>query len=130
MPMQRRVISSMAGVPSMISSAAIPATGQPRTTRGQSPQASMVVSPTASSALPDGRHVLDADPVQLEVLPVGHVAGVPRVRRGDLGDGAQLLGGELPAVDADPHHEELVVELVRLEDRRSCPPSMPGLRWV
>ena len=33
----------------MISSAAMPATGQPRMTRGQSPQASVVYSPTASS---------------------------------------------------------------------------------
>lgn len=39
----------MAGVPSMISSAAIPATGEPRMTRGVSPQASVVDRPTASS---------------------------------------------------------------------------------
>ena len=40
----------MAGVPSMISSAAIPATGEPRTTRGVSPQASVVDRPTDSSS--------------------------------------------------------------------------------
>ena len=40
--MKRSTISSTAGVPSMISSALIPATGEPRTTRGQSPQASVV----------------------------------------------------------------------------------------
>ncbi len=33
----------------MISSAAMPATGDPSTTRGQSPQASVVDSPTPSS---------------------------------------------------------------------------------
>jgi hypothetical protein len=39
----------MAGVPSMISSSAIPATGEPKITRGVSPQASIVVSPAFSS---------------------------------------------------------------------------------
>ena len=43
------MISSMAGVPSMISSLATPATGDPSTTRGESPHASMVSRPTASS---------------------------------------------------------------------------------
>ncbi len=42
-------MSSIAGVGSMISSAAIPATGLEITTRGTSPQASVVYSPTASS---------------------------------------------------------------------------------
>ena len=41
-PIQRSTISSMAGVPSMISSALMPATGEPSTTRGQSPHASVV----------------------------------------------------------------------------------------
>ncbi len=49
LPMKRRWISSMAGVPSMISSSATPATGEPRMTRGVSPQASVVDRPTASS---------------------------------------------------------------------------------
>ena len=35
----------------------------------------------------------------------------------DAGDDAQLLGGQLAAVDADAQHEELVLELVRLEGR-------------
>ena len=35
---------------------------------------------------------------------------------GDLADGAQLLGGQLAAVDADAEHEVLVVELPRLEN--------------
>ena len=38
----------MAGVPSTTSSAAMPATGEPSTTRGVSPQASAVVRPTPS----------------------------------------------------------------------------------
>ena len=42
-------MARMAGVGSMISSAAMPATGEPRITRGQSPQASVVCNPTASS---------------------------------------------------------------------------------
>jgi hypothetical protein len=39
----------MAGRASMISSALMPATGEPRMTRGQSPQASCVDRPTPSS---------------------------------------------------------------------------------
>ncbi len=42
LPMYFSTISSMAGVGSMISSAAIPATGLEITTRGTSPQASVV----------------------------------------------------------------------------------------
>ena len=48
-PMKRSRISRITGVGSMISSLAIPATGEPRITRGTSPQASVVSSPTASS---------------------------------------------------------------------------------
>ena len=50
LPMNRWTISWTAGVPSMISSAAMPATGDPRMTRGTSPQASAVLRPTPSSA--------------------------------------------------------------------------------
>jgi len=58
--------------------------------------------------------------VQLNVLPVGDVCGVAGVRRGDVGDRAQLLGGQLTTVDSDPQHEVLVVQLVRLQH---CGPS-------
>ncbi len=47
-PMKRSTISATAGLPSMISSAAMPATGDPSTTRGTSPQASVVDRPTDS----------------------------------------------------------------------------------
>jgi hypothetical protein len=46
---RRRLISRSAGVPSMISSFATPATGEPRNPRGESPQASSVLNPTAAS---------------------------------------------------------------------------------
>jgi hypothetical protein len=116
-PDERLWIASTAACPSRISSAAMPATGEPRMTRGVSPQASVVDRPTASSRRQISGHVLDPDPVQLDVLPVGDVGGVPGELRGDLRDHPQLLGRELAAVDADPQHEVLVVELVRLEDR-------------
>ena len=66
-------------------------------------------------AAPDLRNVLDADPVQLDVLPIGEVGGVARELGGDPADHAQLVGRELPAVDAHAQHEVLVLELVRLE---------------
>ena len=64
---------------------------------------------------PDGRDVLDADPVVLDVLPVGDVGGAARVLLGDLGHGAQLRQAQAAAVDPDAEHEVLVVELVRLQ---------------
>ena len=39
---------------------------------------------------PDGGHVLDADPVQLDVLPVGDVGDVPAELGRDAGDDPQL----------------------------------------
>jgi hypothetical protein len=65
--------------------------------------------------VPDRGHVLDPDPVQLDVLPVGDVGGVTGVGLRDVGDRAQLLGAEQAAVAAHAQHEVLVVELLRLE---------------
>ena len=75
-----------AGVASSTSSAATPASGQPRMTRGVSPQASVVSRPDGLEPPPDLRHVLDADPVQLHVLPVGDVGDVPAELGADPGD--------------------------------------------
>ena len=66
-------------------------------------------------AAPDLRDVFDANPVQLDVLPVGDVGGVAGELDRDLADHPQLLGGQCAAVDADAQHEVLVVELPRLE---------------
>ena len=49
LPTQRRTISSIAHVGSRTSSSDSPAKGEPSTTRGQSPHASVVCSPTESS---------------------------------------------------------------------------------
>src|SRR5699024_8361252 len=38
----------------------------------------------------------------------------------DVGDRAQLFGGEFAAVDADAHHQVLVLELMGLERRRAA----------
>ena len=69
----------------------------------------------ALQALPDRGHVDDVDPVVLDVLPVGDVGGVARVGLADLAEGAQLAGGERPAVDAHAQHEVAVVELLGLQ---------------
>ena len=53
--------------------------------------------------------------MQLDVLAVGEVGGIPGEVHGNLADDAQLLGGERAAVDPDAEHEVLVFELVRLE---------------
>src|ERR687897_1346471 len=77
--------------------------------------------PDSLESPPDLGNVLDPDPVQLEVLAVGHVGRVAGIRGRDVGDDAQLVGAQLPAVDADPHHEVLVVELVGLEHGGASP---------
>ncbi len=48
LPTARRLISTSASEPSMISSLATPATGEPRNGRGESPHASVLSSPAAS----------------------------------------------------------------------------------
>lgn len=73
--------------------------------------------PDRLQAVPDLRDVLDTDPVQLDVLPVGDVRAAARELLGDLADHPQLLGGEASAVDPHPQHEVLVVQLLRLQDR-------------
>ena len=67
--------------------------------------------------LPDLRDVLDADPVVLDVLPVGDVGGVAGELLADGAERADRVGREQRAVGADAHHEELVVELLLLEHR-------------
>jgi len=75
LPMTRRWISSMAGVPSMISSSAIPATGEPKDDAGGVTAGLGRGQAHGFEALPDLRDVLDADPVVLHVLPVGEIGG-------------------------------------------------------
>ena len=58
--------------------------------------------------LPDLGDVLDADPVQLDVLSVADISGVPGEVTGDLTDHAGLRHAQPTAVRADAHHEVLV----------------------
>ena len=99
----------------MTSLASIPATGQPRMLRGTSPQACSEDRPTSSSRAQIVGHVLDPDPVELHVLPVGDVGEVAAVLLGDPGDRAQLVGAQLAARDTHPHHEVGVLDLGVLE---------------
>ena len=62
--------------------------------------------------IPNLRHVLDADPVQLDVLPVREIGRVPGEVAGNLADGANAGGGGLAAVEADAEHEVLVLEFL------------------
>jgi hypothetical protein len=57
----------------------------------------------------DGGHVLDHDPVELDVLAVGDVGQVAAVAPGQLADGGQLVAGERAARDADAQHEVAVL---------------------
>ena len=73
------------------------------------------VQPDRLQPAPDLGHVLDPDPVQLHVLPVGDVGDIPTEVDRDLPDHPELLGGQRTAVDPDPQHEVLVVQLPRLQ---------------
>ena len=92
-----------------------PATGLPSTTRGQSPHASVVCRPTASSR----RQISGMSSTRIQcswMFCRSVMSAVSRANsRGDLGDRAQLGQVELAAVDADAEHEVLVVQLVRLQ---------------
>ena len=80
-------------------------------------------------ALPDRGDVLDADPVELDVLAVGDVGGVAGEVLADPGDGAQLLARERAAVGADPEHEVLVVQLAGVQGGRlAAVDTRPTLR--
>jgi hypothetical protein len=127
--MNRRLISSMAGVPSMTSSSEIPATGEPRMTRGLSPQASMVVIP-APSSLPQiagmsstriqwywmfSRSVMSATsrPYSVASSPIVRSCSLlrrpPSMRMRSMKYSSSSSSGSRVAVR---------------------PPSIPGLRWV
>ena len=110
----------------MISSLAMPATGEPRMTRGTSPQASVVDRPTASSR----RQISGTSSTRIQCSwmfwrSVRSAESAGEVD-GDLADDAQLLGGERAAVDPHPQHEVLVLELVRLQ-RGGLAAVDPGL---
>ena len=61
--------------------------------------------------LPDRRHILDADPVQLDILAVRQVRRGAAVVTGDLPHRARLVRGALSAVETHARHEELVLQL-------------------
>jgi len=74
----------------------------------------------ALQGFPDIRHVLDPDPVKLDVLSVGQVGRIPRVPRGDLTHGSQRRGGQQSAVDPDPQHEEGIFQLMGFQHRSTA----------
>ena len=99
----------------MSSSAAMPATGEPSTTRGTSPHASVVPRPTASRR----RQISGTSSTRIQCSWMfwrSVRSAVSRPNSVEMPrDHAELLGRELPAVDAHAEHEVLVLELVRLE---------------
>ncbi len=68
-------------------------------------------------ALPDRGHVLDADPVVLDVLAVRDVGGVTGELRRDGAEGTHRVRAQQRAVGAHAHHEVLRVEVGRVDGR-------------
>src|SRR6185437_1412026 len=83
--------------------------------------------PDSFQLFPDRGHVLDPDPVVLDVLPVGDVGGVAGVEPGYLAQHAQLLG-------APPSMRTRIMKYESSSSSGSSmpvrPPSIPGRRWV
>ena len=127
--MNRRLISAIGPSASTISSAAIPATGEPSTTRGQSPQASVVsqsdrlerrqIAGTSSIRIQCSwmfcRSVRSAESraYVVETSPMtrscSEVSAPPSIRTRSMKNSSSSSCGSSVAVR---------------------PPSMPGLRWV
>ena len=60
--------------------------------------------------VPNGGDVFDADPVELNVLPVGEVGGGSGIVPGDFAHDAQLIGGDTATVEPNPHHKIFVLQ--------------------
>ena len=125
LPMYRSRIASMAGCGSIFSSAAMPATGEPRITRGVSPQASVVSRPTPSSFC----QIAGMSSISIQwywMFCRSVTSAVSRAWSREISPtSAQLLGGQRAAVDAHPQHEVAVVELLGLQ-RRGAAAVDPG----
>ena len=101
----------------MISSAATPATGEPRNGRGESPHASRLVMPTSSRRSQiSGTFSISIQWYWMFWRSV--MSAVPRAKSVPMLPRARSLAGvEQLAVAAHAQHEELVVELLLLEHR-------------
>ena len=98
-------------------------------TRGVSPQASVVDRPTASSRRQISGTSSIADPVVLDVLPVGDVGGVA----GELVEISPMTRS-CSVVSGPPSMRTRSMKYLSSSSSGSSepvlPPSIPGLRWV
>ena len=113
-------VSRSAGVASSTASAATPSSGQPSMTRGVSPQASVVDRPTASSV----SQIAGTSSIRIQcswMFCRSVMSAMSRPYSVEMSATTRSCSlVERAAVDADPHHEVLVVELLGLERSRSC----------
>ena len=127
--MKRLVISSISGVGSSISSAAMPASGLPSTTRGVSPQASVVCRPTASSR----RQISGTSSTRIQwywMFCRSLMSAVPRakswLRSASTRSWARVRAPPSSRTRSMKYSSESSVS----SSWAVRPPSMPGLRWV
>ena len=108
-PTYRSVMAVISSVASISSSPSSPASGQPRMTRGVSPQASVVDSPTASRV----SQIAGTDSISIQcswMFCRSVTSAVPRAYLTEMSEIDPQLGDrQLPAVDPDPEHEVPVV---------------------
>ena len=61
--------------------------------------------------VPDGGHILDTNPMQLDILAVREVRGRAGIITRDLTHSAQLGGIGAATIEAHAHHEVLILQL-------------------
>ena len=89
----------------MISSAAMPASGQPGHVAHHVAARALGREPDRIQRIHHLGQRLDRQPVKLDVLPRGDVGQVACIFARDAADGAQLVRRNDPVGDSDAHHE-------------------------
>ena len=84
----------------------MPAIGQPVTLRTTSPQAPFGDNPISRQLIRNLNQRADCQPMQLDILPRRDVRKVARVLLRNLADRPQLVRGQQPVRQPDPHHEK------------------------
>ena len=117
-PRYRSTVSASAAEASATASAATPSSGQLSITRGVSPQASVVLSPTASSC----SQMVGTSSIRIQcswMFCRSVMSATSRPYRVAMSPTTRSCSrGQPPAVDADAEHEVAIFELFGLQDRR------------
>ena len=129
LPIARRLISASASEPSMISSLATPATGEPRNGRGESPHASVLSSPASSSFC----QIAGTSSIRIQwnwMFSRSVTSAVSRANSWPISPSARTVA----AGSSRPSERTRIMKNSSSSSSSSSiavlPPSKPGARWV